>query len=893
MASLPRTPPLTPLDTLRALLGEYADGDTGFSARLTHLLHGMKKQAVGELGRRLAPSVSSRGLRKAIIALVTRFDWPEWAPHLEAALLQEPDLGVFDEGCAALGILGTRHALEALRHLEAARTDLDHRTILHRELALFQPAQSVAYYVSRLMEGSGNARLAAMGARMLTALAQGEDLKALAQARAAGDALTQKLALRVIGTLRDPVAAEHLLEALDLQRREYLETQLTQDLVRRLGALPRASARVEVVRHLVLHFEARDRATLHAVQQRVNQEGADVTPPLEVLRTQARGTFEPVLLTVATLLLEGKVARYTALLSETLTETDQRQAQLLEASDQIAEILAFQVECGELDRERVLPTLADLFRDRAGGDGFIFAYLRLLPADREQALQELLQDPDHERRMRYLDALGVREDDAFTPFFLRALNDPIVEVGQRAMRHLGKLPGSFPALIGMFETGQTDQVRMAIHVFEENNTRLAAEPLLAFLQKDVRDPLLVEAVEAIGSIRYPAGAPVLLEMLHDGKPLNLQVALASALGKLGTPEASLGLIEKAPLLKQAKVLILALEGALAAFPGFERPLPLDHLPGFLQLMDRCCDEREGEGQRLRAVFAAQDLYVFDRAAYERLKERFSDFLFDMRTKEAWDRESNDRVTAVVKELGRRSESLGLLARKETAIQGHIQHLPPTGPKRVEGLLALKETLSDPELIFRPEIAGQLAVLVEAELRRDAGAWRETALLCEIGGMSRRTELANPIRDIYQRATGLGLKSAARQALLNLGLGEADLNRRAPILSVLVLEPSAFFRKRLMSTLAANGHYHLSEAGSRTEAEGLLAWQPVDLVITESQDPAGDLAPWIEAQWGEGRCRYVIVSASSRDLGGLANASWVIGTLFKPYPMEQLIHSLES
>ena len=42
----------------------------------------------------------------------------------------------------------------------------------------------------------------------------------------------------------------------------------------------------------------------------------------------------------------------------------------------------------------------------------------------------------------------------------------------------------------------------------------------------------------------------------------------------------------------------------------------------------------------------------------RLKDRFSDYLFDMRTKETWDRDSNDRVAAVVKELGRRGESLG-------------------------------------------------------------------------------------------------------------------------------------------------------------------------------------------------------------------------------------------
>jgi CheY-like chemotaxis protein len=446
-------------------------------------------------------------------------------------------------------------------------------------------------------------------------------------------------------------------------------------------------------------------------------------------------------------------------------------------------------------------------------------------------------------------------------------------------------------MMSMFETGTVEQVRLAIWVFRENQTHLAAEPLLEFLQKDGRDPLLVEAAEAITAIGYPGSAPVLLELLHDGKPLNLQLALAKALRSLGTQEASLGLLSKSPFLKQPQVLILALEGTLAAFPAFDRPLPLEHLPAFLTLMDRCCDEREGEGQRLRAILATQDLYVFDRQAYEQLKERFSDFLFDMRTKETWDRDSNDRVAEVVKELARRSEALGLLAQKEATIQALVQRLPSTGPRRIESLLALREALQDPDLIIRPKIAHDMATLVMGNLDKHGSEWRETAHLCEIGGLTHQPVLIDPIREVFQRASGLGLKSAARAALLALGLDEADLNRRAPVQSILLLEPSAFFRKRLASFLAAHGHWTLQEAGTREEAEALLDTGPVDLVLTESQDPAGDLSVWLEEQWTRNRCRQAIVSTSNRDIGDLAQASWVTSVLFKPYPMEQVIQAL--
>ena len=173
-------------------------------------------------------------------------------------------------------------------------------------------------------------------------------------------------------------------------------------------------------------------------------------------------------------------------------------------------------------------------------------------------------------------------------------------------------------------------------------------------------------------------------MLHDGKPLNLQLALARALGQMGTAEASLGLLQKSAALKQPQVLILALEGALQAFPAFDTPMPMEHVPALLQLADRCFDEREGEGQRLRAMLALQDFFAFDKDAYEKLKDLFSDFLFNMRTKENWDRENNDKVSAVIKELGRRSASLGLIAKKEAHVKAQLQGLPPKGPRTSGG-----------------------------------------------------------------------------------------------------------------------------------------------------------------------------------------------------------------
>jgi CheY-like chemotaxis protein len=895
MPSPLRKIPLTPLDTLRDLLKEFADGDAQFPARLTGQLQVLKKQALPELGSRLGSQGTPRGLRKAILATVAKFDWPEWTPWIAMALKTEQDLGIFDEGCAALGAIGTRGAMTALGALRTSRTEPDYQVILNRELGLFQSQQGAAYHISRLMEGQGNVRMAAQGAKLLGAVATSQDLGAIVEAYHAGDPLTQRLAIRIMGSLPDAGAVAFLKAVAESAREDFLDHQKLLAGLNRLQTLQRASVLPELLRQTQAHFAIRHpetRELLAALQRGATQEEPDFLARVDDLRPWIGGVYETFLADALTLIGEGKVARYSATVSDAAQSAEARLAFLVNLVDQVTEALAFKVDCGEVSLAEVLPLFAPILLSRAGGDGFVFAFLRLLPVTETGILAELLKDPDLTRREKYLDALGTREDDALTPFFLKAMEDPIVEVGQKAIHHLGKLPSSFPALMAMFETGQQDQVRWAIRVFGENRTRMAAEPLLAFVQKEARDVLVVEAVEAIEAIGYAGSAPVLLELLHDGKPLNLQIALAAALKELGTREASLGLLAKAPNLKQAQVLILALEGSLTAFPGFDRPLPLDALPDYLRLFERCCDEREGEGQRMRAILASQDLFVFDRPAYIHLKDRVSDVLFDMRTKETWDRESNDRVAVVVKELGRRGDGLGLLAQKEAGIQAQIQKIPGKGPKRVEALLTLRDTLSDPELIIRPELAQGLAELVLGMLGAPGAEWRETAHLCEIGGITRQASLVEPIREIFQQATGLGLKSAARASLLALGLAESDLNRRSPVRSILLLEPSGFFRKRLAQALA-DGRREVVEAGSRTEAAALLEARTVDLVITESKDAEGDLGPWLEEFKGRDRFRYALLSTANRDIGALRRNPWVIGALFKPYPNEQVLQALEA
>ena len=890
MATPLRHMPTTPLDELRGWLESPMETDAGAQVRLNQLLQQLRQLALPELGSRLVKPSTPPTLKRFLFSLTAKFDWPEWVPWLLQVLQHEADLGVFDEGCAALGRLELRSAREALQKLETQRTDPDRQLILRRELGTADPQQPLSFYLGRLLEGEANPRLAHQGARGLALVAEPGDLPALWEALPGADPLAFRLLLRAVTELPGEPQGALLLGLFQetLQTLEDLESleALTQQV--QVGA--RTAARSVLVAALAARMGGQHPDVIRALQEALDagEEGHPI-PPVERLREEAKGPYERFVTDSLIVLLEGKVARFSALVTEAQDTAIRQQASLGLTLNLVCEALVHRVTAGSLASGQAVPILQDAFDRFAHSEGLDHAFCRLVPATDESALGRVLAVSDPKRRLACLDVLGAREEDALVPFFMRAMQDGIVEVGHRAMHHLGKLPSSFPAVMGLFQSGQPEQIRTALRIFTVNGTKAAAEPLMAFLRTDVRDDLLLEAVEALGATHCPSASTVLLDLLHDGKPARLQEALVEALAGLATPEAGLGLLTKSAHLKLSQVLIRALEGLLAAFPGFECPLPVECLPSLEQLITRCCDDREGEGQRLRAILATQHLYCFDQGLYSRLKDSFSDFLFDLRTKGDWDRDTNDRVAAIVKELGRRSASLSHIAGSEEKIRAMLNGLPPKGPGRAPALLALREARQDPEFILRTELARELSAFVIQESQRTDQDWRELARLCEIGGLSRQQDLVEPLKDIFKGAAGLGLRSAAKEALLALGLDEAAIHRRAPIATILLLEPSAFFRKRL--TAALGSKWEVREAGSRTEAAPLLTERPVDLLISEQADAMGDLRPWLKMQVETRRCRQVLLSTAARDTS--PGEPWLMGTLYKPYAPEALLKALES
>ena len=88
-----RHAPLTPLDALRGLLRESSEGDAAFQNRLVQSVQALKRQSLAVLGPALRQPASSRALRRMILQLAVRFDWPEWRPTSAKPCCRKPTSG--------------------------------------------------------------------------------------------------------------------------------------------------------------------------------------------------------------------------------------------------------------------------------------------------------------------------------------------------------------------------------------------------------------------------------------------------------------------------------------------------------------------------------------------------------------------------------------------------------------------------------------------------------------------------------------------------------------------------------------------------------------------------------------------------------------------------------
>jgi len=887
---------LTPLDSLRHILSEYQPSDERFAQHLSQKLAEIGKNSLTVVGDFLKRPGTSN-LRKAVLPLVSKHDWPEWTNLLFEILSKEPELAVFDEGCAVLGAIGTKSSWKTLQRLKTTRTDRDRQIILNRELNALEARQPLSYYLGRILEGENNPSLAALGARMVSVLATHQDIPTILDAFQTGDKLAKRHILRILPCFQCSEITDFLLYSLENAATELINSQNLQETINRLAKMPKPSARQECQKLVTEEFRERAENIVSELSTALGEKGVETAHLFDALEEYADTPTSSFVLEALRLLVESKLTRFSVVLNERLEETESRMEDQSVVLDCAAAALDRLVKEAGAKSEDVLPHFRKVFNMRLGGKIFLESYVDLISYQDIDMLDELLADPDYNRRFIILDAIGTKEDDNFIDFLLKASRDSIMDVGQRAIQHVGKLRKGQEIFLDYFNSGEPEKMRLALWGFKEIQMHEAADLLLEFINRDLegssvntRNDLLVGAANALASLRVSKATPMLLQLLHDGQPLQLQIALAEAISAMESQEAALGLLSKSKSLRHPEVLIIVLQGILPPFESFDHPFPMEQFEDFQKLLDRCCDDREGGGQRFAAYCTMEHLYILDIVKYDALLQRLSDYLSNMRTKGDWDKEANDRLSAIVKIMARRCESLKQLNHKESELTTLMERTAPKGTLRSEALATVRSKLEDPDLILKAEMARTVASYVIAQLKVEGQEWRDLANICEIAGLCHQKELIEPIRAIYNRSTSVGLRNAARNALMKMGLSESDINRRDPIKTILILEPSAFFRKRMVE--AMKDDWNVRDTGTKEEAEAMLNETKADLLISECIEPDGGLLNWLQTLWGKNMFKYLYICTSKHDLSALGEPPWLIGVLYKPFPMEKLIENLK-
>lgn len=886
VSQLSRFAPPTQMDAFRALLRGYSGTDKGFESDFRRSLLALRQLACPELGRWLRRASTPAGLKRLIGATSSRLDWLEWDLHFFNLLRVEEDLSLFDEMAMRLGALGTRRAQGRLLKLRELCRDEGRREIVERELNLFASDEPFEALLLQVLLGEREPPRAQLAGRRLAALAGPEQLQELVGALPSGDALACHLLRRAIAFVPDPSVKDILLFLFQEALKEFKDSQKLEGFLAELKPLVRDGQRGLVLSHL------RERVLLRApdlspvLEAALTEEGRRPAEALEPLRDWAQGPFESFLLESLGLLLEGKSATQAKLITDSANNIPALQTRFNQSLDDLAGLLADKVESGELPLDALLPVLEAARLAGTGGEDLLFAYLRLIPPDDKARLNQLLEEPDIPTRARCIEILGAREEDGLVPFFLRAVNDPEPAIEKLAVRQFGKLPSGLPAMMNLFRSEQPDRIRQAIHFFSENRAKAAAKPLMSFLTSEATDDLMVDAVLALGQIGNPATAPALLNQLHNGKPLAMQLALVEALTQLRTPAASNGLLKKAEQILFPQVIIEILEGTLIAFPSFDQPFPAEQLQPLEVLIERCCDQREGAGQWMRAALLLKGLHVFDAEVYERLKDRFNGYLEEMREKLTWDRESAEKILQLLKTFTRRAENLRNIEPREKALEAQLEAFPAEGPKRMAAILRLKQDLMDSDPIYTATFAIRFGAFLRNQLGKTPQDHYQRIQLIEIAGMAGQSSVVEPLRDMLAHEQKADIRRELVSALKALGLSDRDINKRPPLRSVLLFEPNAFHRNRLATAMEGGGR-NIAVAATRDEANSLLAAKARDLLVCETRDASGDLTTWIEGQWDQHRFRYAVLSAGDHDPSVLADKPWIIGRLTKPYPLDEL------
>lgn len=619
---------LNAIDHLRSLLDHFDGTDREQQLAFFKAILGAGVASLQELDGRLPGARAPRPLRQMAMEASFYFPWPEWVPILSRILRYEADFAIFETGTRALGRIGNGEALEALRELIAMRQGTEFKEVIARVLSETDPAEAFNHYLSRLLEGSANPGVANEAAQRLGHLVDGDNLEQLKAVAMHPDLLVFRHALLLIAKVYTPEAAETLLEVFRDNHAEVLADRRLKDALGAIRSSPPAVARAAAQ-------EARD-----ALKPEADPQGLVRAFYAQVLAATEEGS---------------KPGQLLAVLTQTVDAMHLRSRRVAFAIDASAEGLAGMVARGLVDGSRVLDLLVEGYREQTGREGLSRALARLVPPDAVAIHELILGGPDGAQRAVAVEVLGDREEEALQPVLLQACWDPITDIADRALHHLGRLKGAEALAHTLMHSTVPEDLRLGLRLVGEHRYQALVPDLLTMMKSAPREDLVLLAIETLGAVGAAQAAEPLLEMLHSGQSPRLQATLALALRDLRQPVVALMLCAKADELRQSSLHAIAVEALAMAHAMPEDALAASEGPLLLEQVMKAWRDRNPWSLRLRLVQALQDLQLDHADTWRALADLLQEALSEKRPPGVWPPQELHQIQAAAKAFSKRAQ----------------------------------------------------------------------------------------------------------------------------------------------------------------------------------------------------------------------------------------------
>jgi HEAT repeat protein len=595
------------IDHLRVLLDHLDGTDRTHQLEFFRAMLATGPEAIPELNGRLPGARAPRALRQLALEASFYCPWPDWVPILVRILRFEADFAIFQTGTRALGRIGTPEALEALRELLAMRQGTEFREVIAEVLAATDPAEAFNHYLSRLLEGSAYPGVANEAAQRLTQLVDGTSLDQLRAVAMHPDLLVFRHALLLVAHVHTPEAAELLLETLSDNHQEILADRTLKEALATVRSSPPAVAR-------------------ETAQEALTALGSKPDP---------QGLLRSFFLQVLNATEEGKPNQLLAVVTQAVDAMHLRSRRMGFAVDAAAEGLAALAALGFVEHARVLDLLVEAYREQTGREGLARALARLVPADAMAIHELILAGPDGAQRAAAVEILGERREEALHPALLRACQDPLTDIADRALFHLGRLACAEDLAHTLMHSAVPEELRLGLRLIGEHRFEGLVPDLLELMKGASREDLVLLAIETLGAVGAAQAGQPLLDMLHSGQSPRLQTALALALRELKLPGTAQALCKKADDLRSPSLHAVAVEALAAAYAGPDRPLPAADGPMLLEHVKVAWNDRNPWGLRLRVVTALQGLCLESPETWRSLSELLQEGLGEKRPQGAW------------------------------------------------------------------------------------------------------------------------------------------------------------------------------------------------------------------------------------------------------------------